>query len=482
MSQPNFVVIIADQLRADAVGAFGCAFASTPNIDALAERGARFTNAFVQHTVCSPSRVSFLTGWYPHVRGHRSLGHLLRPEDPNLLKTLKSSGYHVAHAGLRGDTWAPGATEVSCDEYGWAEPPTVPMMGAMQEMDHDDPLARAFSVGERSSGDDFDEAAVRAAEAWLERRPTDQPWMLYIPLIFPHCPFTVEEPWFSLHDRAALRPRRPPVQTGHEPEYMQHLRDTYGTDRLTDEQWREIAGTYHGMVSRMDGHVGRVIEALGEEDDTYIIFFSDHGEYLGDYDLIEKWPAGVHDCLARDPFVIAGPHVMPGTVVDDMVEMVDLVPTVHELAGVEADDTHFGRSLVPLLQAEGGEHRRYALTEGGFLVEQEQLFETSAFPYDLKSQAQHDRPETIGKVVAIRSKEWTYVWRLYEPPELYDRRADPGELHNLAGLPEHAERESMMRNELLQWMVATSDVMPWAAEPRFPHIDLPATGSVEVAR
>ena len=101
MTRPNFLIIVADQLRADAVGAFGSPIASTPHIDALAERGARFTNAFVQHTVCSPSRASFLTGWYPHVRGHRSLTHLLGPDDPNVLRTLKEAGYHVTHVGDR---------------------------------------------------------------------------------------------------------------------------------------------------------------------------------------------------------------------------------------------------------------------------------------------------------------------------------------------------------------------------------------------
>jgi arylsulfatase A-like enzyme len=475
--RPNFVVIVADQLRADAVGAFGCDFASTPHLDALAERGTRFTNAFVQHTVCSPSRASFLTGWYPHVRGHRSLTHLLRPGDPNLLKTLKQHGYHVTHVGARGDTWAPGATEESCDEYGWSEPPTGPAIAPMAGLDPDDPMVRAFYVGE-TPGDgesDFDEACTRTAERWL-REHADQhdSWMLYVPMFFPHCPFGVAEPWYSMHDRAALPARRPPLQSGHEPQFMQHLRDAYGTQRLTDEQWREIAAVYHGMVSRLDDQVGRMLAALeGRADDTVVVFFSDHGEYLGDHDLIEKWPAGVHDCLARDPLIIAGPGIPSGRTVDDMVEMIDLVPTVHELAGVEADYTHFGRSLLPVLDEPTAGHRDHAFTEGGFLVEEEALLERPRFPYDRKGDVQHDTPESVGKVVCVRSNEWTYVWRLYEPPELYDRTDDPDELHNLAGHPEHAAVEAELTRELLRWFVATGDVMPWDADPRFPHISLP---------
>ena len=79
----------------------------TPNIDALAARGTRFSNAFAQNPVCGPSRCSFMTGWYPHVRGHRTLTHLLKSDEPNLLKLMKTAGYHVAWAGRRGDTFAP---------------------------------------------------------------------------------------------------------------------------------------------------------------------------------------------------------------------------------------------------------------------------------------------------------------------------------------------------------------------------------------
>ncbi len=479
MTRPNFLVVVADQLRADAVGAFGSDIAATPVIDELAARGTTFTNAFVQHSVCSPSRASFLTGWYPHVRGHRSLTHLLRPDDPNLLKTLKQNGYHVTHAGMRGDTWAPGGTEASCHEYGWIEPPTVNVFAAMADADRNDPMVRAFYTGRSDDdGADFDEATIRTAEAWLAARPTDRPWMLYVPLMFPHCPFGVGDPWFSLHDRNAIPARRPPVRSGHEPAYMQHLRDTYGTGRLGDDDWREIAAVYHGMVSRLDWHVGRLLDALGDErDDTVVVFFSDHGEYLGDYDLIEKWPSGLHDCLTRTPLVIAGPQIGAGVEFDGMVELIDLVPTVHELAGVVPDYTHFGRSLLPALAGAVGEHREFAFSEGGFLVEEAHLFETPGFPYDLKGQAEHERPDTVGKAVSVRSKDWTFVWRLYEPAELYDRTADPAELHNLAGRPEHASIESTLRDAVMRWLVATADVMPWQPDPRFPCIDLPAPPS-----
>ncbi|MEM7272037.1 MAG: sulfatase-like hydrolase/transferase [Actinomycetota bacterium] len=481
--RPNIVFIVADQLRADAVGAFGSPVASTPNLDALAGQGTRFTNAFVQHTVCSPSRVSFLTGWYPHVRGHRSLTHLLRPEDPNLLRSCREAGYHVTHVGRRGDTFAPGATEASCDEYGWVDPPTVSPHGLMADLDRDDPMVRAFHLGRLDAPlDDFDEACVRTAERWLSDRAldraSDQPWFLYVPLLFPHCPFAVDDPWFSLHDRSAMPVRRPPVTTGHEPSFMARLRADYGTDRLADAQWREIAAVYHGMVSRLDWHVGRLLAALGPDrlEDTVLVFCSDHGEYLGDYGLIEKWPSGLNDCLARNPLILAGPGIPSGAVRDHLVELIDLVPTIQELAGVSPGHTHFGRSLLPMLADPAVGHRELAFTEGGFLRSEADLLETAGFPYDRKAGAQRSHPETVGKAVAVRSAEWTYVWRLYEPPELYDRRADPDEIHNVAGQASTAAVESDLRDALLRWMVETGDVLPWAPDPRFPRIDLPTPG------
>ena len=107
--RPNVVLFMPDQLRADALGCFGNAVASTPNVDALAARGVQFTNAFCQHPVCAPSRVSLMTGWYPHVAGHRTLTHLLQPQEPNLLRIMRDAGYYVAVPGHRGDVFAPGS-------------------------------------------------------------------------------------------------------------------------------------------------------------------------------------------------------------------------------------------------------------------------------------------------------------------------------------------------------------------------------------
>src|SRR5579884_4008512 len=117
--RPNLLLFMPDQLRADSVGFLGNPVVRTPNIDRLAADGVGFRNAFAQHSVCAPSRISIFTGWYPHVSGHRTLDNLLKPWEPNLLATLRAAGYHVAWPGVRGDTFAPGVTASSTDFFGY---------------------------------------------------------------------------------------------------------------------------------------------------------------------------------------------------------------------------------------------------------------------------------------------------------------------------------------------------------------------------
>ena len=177
--QPNFLIIVADQLRADAVGVFGNRYVRTPSLDRLAAGGTCFTNAYVQHPVCSPSRASFLTGWYPHTAGHRGLRSLIRAGEPNLLRILRDAGYHVTWLGARGDTFAPGVTELSVHEYGFSEPPGE--QPSRQDPDHD-LWDRLYYRGRRApSVIDHDEAAIRSGEKWLRSPPRD-PWVLFVPL------------------------------------------------------------------------------------------------------------------------------------------------------------------------------------------------------------------------------------------------------------------------------------------------------------
>jgi arylsulfatase A-like enzyme len=474
---PNVVLFMPDQLRADALGCFGNPVASTPNFDALAARGVRFANAFSQHSVCGPSRVSLMTGWYPHVAGHRTLTNLIKPWEPNLLRIVRDAGYQVAVPGHRGDVFAAGVTEASSDFCGnLVEPDGEAMLQwYVSPFPEDDVRSRAFwhgSMGEQPRLD-FDEAAVRTAEQWLEHAPVGRPWLLWLALMFPHPPFAVEEPWFSLHDRTAVPTPIPATDAAGKPGFMGALREAYGWADIDDALVAEIVATYYGMVSRIDWQFGRIVQAVdraGGLDDTVFVVFTDHGEYLGDFGLVEKWPSGLDPCLTRNPLVVAGPDVREGAVADALVELVDLLPTVSDLTGACVRHTHFGRSLAPLLVDPTGAHRAHAFSEGGFRATDHDLFERAGGVYRAKTELQHARPELVGTAIAVRSPTHTYVHRAYESDELYDRVADPAETTNLIDRAELADVAAVLRGVVLDWLVETSDVIPWEPDPRFPEI------------
>lgn len=481
--QPNLIIFMPDQLRYDALGCTtGSGLIKTPNIDAFARRGTLFTNCFVQASVCSQSRCSMFTGTYPHVSGHRSLENLIKPWEPNMFRSLKERGYHVACLAPRGDTFAPTVTELSVSEYGFLETPEfVPKFaGAKNVAEKDESIwGRLFYKGRRDDQQalDYDDAVVKSALRWLECLPDDKPWVLFMPLLFPHCPFQVEEPYFSMYDRNEM-PRTvsfPSQKTGYEPRYMKTIREQYGTSRATPEIWAEIKATYYGMIKRLDDQFGRIVKKVDELSlwkDTVTLFFTDHGEYLGDHGLIEKWPSGLSDSLTHEPLIIAGGGLPEGQTCEAMTEMVDLIPTVFELCSIGEHFPHNGKSLIPCLVNGQKTHKKFAFSEGGFLESEEPLLEQAPYPYDIKAGLQHEDTTLVGKAVSVRTPEWTYVYRLYEPAELYHRQKDPEEMHNLAADPEYTPVSKMLEGEVFRWLMESTDFLPWTKDVRFPEVHL----------
>lgn len=482
--RPNYVIFMPDQLRYDSLSctAEDKAEVRTPNIDAFRRRGALFTNCFTQASVCSQSRCSMFTGCYPHVSGHRSLENLIKPWEPNIFRSMKENGYHIACLAPRGDTFAPTVTELSVTEYGFLETPEfMPKFGrgSKEKVDEENVWGRLFYRGLRNANEalDYDEAVVRSALRWLDCPPKDKPWVLFMPLIFPHCPFQVEEPYFSMYNRSQMNDivSKPEKKTGYEPRYMKAIRERYGTARATDDMWKEIKATYYGMISRLDDQFGRVInkvENLGLWKDTVTMFFTDHGEYLGDHGLIEKWPSGLSETLVREPLIIGGAGIPEGKTVNPMTEMVDLVPTMLELSGIGEHFPHSGKSWVPILVHDSKEHKKYAFSEGGFLTTEEPLLEQAPYPYDIKAGLQHEDTTLVGKAISLRDERYAYIYRLYEPAELYDRVADPHEMHNLAAESEHRDLVAKYEKEVLRWLVEGSDFLPWEKDNRFPQVAL----------
>lgn len=468
--RPNVLLFMPDQLRADCVGAFGNPVVQTPAIDALAARGVRFDRAYSQHSVCTQSRISMFTGLYPHASGHRTLEHLLGPDEPNVFARLRSAGYHVALAGARGDMLGPGVTRASSDRFGFTVPPNLEDVVRW----HASPFAPGSKwydafYGGPLDGDlfEFDAATVHTAIDWLtEGLP--EPWCRFVALVFPHPPFTVERRWYDRYDGVTMPPPVPPTFDG-KPAFYREIHRRYGLDRLSEDDWAEIARTYYAMVTRVDDQLARVLGALdraGQADRTVTFFFTDHGEYLGDYGLVEKWPSGLDDVLVRNPLIVHDPTLASGTA-STFVEMVDLAATLEDYAGLDPG-VHFGRSFRSLLADPGGVHRDAAFSEGGFLLREEPWLESGdEGQYRNKQAIQHDRTDLVGRAVAVRTADWCYVERLYEGPELYDRGRDPRETQNLAGRPEHAAVERELRDRILRWLLETSDLASPRRDPRF---------------
>lgn len=192
--------------------------------------------------------------------------------------------------------------------------------------------------------------------------------------------------------------------------------------------------------------------------------------------LIEKWPSGVSDNLVHEPLLIGGAGLPKGVVYEEMAEMIDLVPTLLQFGTVNETYAHYGKSLVDAIHAAGrGEvlpHRDFAYTEGGFLLSDEPLLEQSPFPYDIKAALQHNDTALVGKALAVRNKEWTYIYRLYEDDELYSRTNDPREIHNLAAKPKYAHVVMKMHKTALHWMISTPNTIPWVLDERMPNVTL----------
>ncbi|MHB8645446.1 MAG: sulfatase-like hydrolase/transferase, partial [Thermomicrobiales bacterium] len=195
----NFVFFVPDELRAESVGCYGHPLAQTPTMDRLAAEGTRFVQCHVQHPVCSPSRCSFMTGWYPHVRGHRTLWHLLRPDEPNLLRYLKEAGYAVYWGG-KNDLLAPESFAASVTDFrlGDRSPRALPapQRPIAPPWPFDDPRYYSFlsePVVERIEQlGDF--RNVDGAIALIRSKPRE-PFVIYLPLSLPHPPYWAPPPW-----------------------------------------------------------------------------------------------------------------------------------------------------------------------------------------------------------------------------------------------------------------------------------------------
>jgi arylsulfatase A-like enzyme len=492
---PNIIIFNPDQWRGDVLGHLGNAGAVTPNLDALVQTdGVSFSNAFVQNPVCTPSRCSFMSGWYPHVRGHRTMFHMMGPDEPVLLRDLKEMGYFVWWGGKNDLVPAQHGYDDYCDiKYQAPSSPERPLRPDLHSWDEwrgdvdgdnyysfyqgliDNPTAEPYVY-------DSDWAMVEGAIDFignLGNMPAEVPVCIYLPLGYPHPPFAVEDPWYSLIDRGAIPPRIPTPENWDDlPSILKAIYDRQGLQGWSEERWVELIATYYGMCARVDAQFGMLVESIKEAgiyDDTAIFFFSDHGEFAGNYGLVEKTQNTFQDCLTRVPFIIKPPKgtpIQPG-VREGLVELVDFRATVEALTGLAPGSTHFGRSLIPLIAGENVEHRDAVFCEGGRLHGETHCMElestTNHTPQGLywpRVGMQSSDGAEHTKAVMCRTRTHKYVRRLYEKDELYDLIDDPQETTNLIDDTSYTEVLTSLIDRTLTFFLETGDVVKHETDQR----------------
>lgn len=475
--RPNILLICTDQQRFDALAAAGNPEIETPHLDQLAAAGALFTNCYVQAPVCAPSRASLMSGLYLRNHGLYANGVQLPDSVPLLPAALAEAGYDCGlvgkwhldacfngateekPAGFRVWQWAhdpyPGSSENAYHRWLQVARPDVyeTVLGRRRDR-------RGGTAG--VAGSPIDVVPTEAHYShWVGEetvryltgsRPDDQPFFFVANFFDPHHSFGAPKEYVDRYRADQLsRPNtvageldtKPPILTeasrqsyaGHAPGYQDY----------SAEDLQEIKANYYAMVSLVDDEVGRILTTLDDQgltDDTVVIFTSDHGELLGDHQLMLKGPM-MYDCAIKVPLLIRWPgRIAAATRIDELVEWIDLTATITELAGTALPRCQ-GRSLLGLATGTTAEHRGWALCE----------YRDSGHPYD---------PPV--HTTMLRTGESKIIVH-HGPPasarardgELYDLATDPGELINLWNDPDHAGLRQQLTEILLDVMVATED-------------------------
>ena len=455
-AKKNVLFIVADDLNTQ-LGCYGASRMRTPNLDALAERGARFERAYCTFPLCGPSRNSFLTGLYPNATGILANSQIFRqscPERISLPQAFRQQGYFAARVGKLFHYGVPNGigTDGADDPASWEM--QVNPAGVDRLEEH----PKIFSLIPGSFGgtlswfaspkDDphHTDGKVAADAEWiLERcaKQTDRPFFLAVGFYRPHTPYVAPKTpyfeWYPLKDT--------PVREVTEEERAQIPPAALASfkkeqSQLTDDLRREALQAYSASISFMDAQVGKVIAALdrlGLTQNTIIVFTSDHGYHTGEHGLWQK--QSLFEESARVPLLVIEPGIKSKkTVVATPVSHVDLFPTLAKMAQIEAPRDLPGQDLTPLLHHPELQGRGWALTQvvrgGGFR-------RVGASPAIGDNGARY-----FG--YTLRTARWRYTeWdEGREGRQLYDHDADPRELRNLALQPDFSATVSELSRQL----------------------------------
>ncbi|MBL4700948.1 MAG: sulfatase-like hydrolase/transferase [Phycisphaeraceae bacterium] len=489
--KPNIILFNPDSYRGDVLGHQDNAGAVTPNLDAIVACDAvSYSNAFAQNPVCTPSRCSFMTGWYPHVHGHRSMRNMLKEHEANLLSAFKQEGYYVWWGG-KNDMVRVRQPE---DYLRYCDVKFSPGGKYVEQMPYkkspalaeDDPRHGAFydgvltRDGDQAPHFDADTACVLGAVDMIKSRtPDDKPFFCYLPLTKPHPSYHAEEDHYNAIDPDKMPPRIPtPEDDANLPKALDDLRAVFRSENITEEMWRDVKRIYYAMCTKIDELFGLVVDALVEQglyDDTWIFFFSDHGDFAGDYSLPEKTHATLQDALLQVPLIIKPPTNVPTKNGNrqHLTELLDITATLYDMLDIDPGYAHQGISLRASLAGEDTPIRDAVFAEVGARKGETPF--VNILPPNLPKDHFYSRQSSAASpnhllgsyAVMCRTLTHKYVRRHYTGEhELFDLQADPGETRNVSGLPDYANLEQQMETNLLDFFMHTADVLPHEQDSR----------------
>lgn len=462
MSRPNVVLFLTDGHRADTVGCYGNPILRTPNMDALAEEGTLFRRAFCSHSVCMPTRASIFTGRYPHIHGVWANGVPLRRSEVTLPQVLAENGYATCATGKihfePQQAYADGrAPEVSSEYYGFGEVHlTENCLGReyLRFIDERFPeLSERARERDRMPEETHDlQWTTDQAIGFVERQSAaGRPF--FVSCSFHElCPPSAPPPTFAgMHDPADMPvPELREHDLAKKPPYYRECYEGYvANGRQPDEPTlRRHIASYYDQACFLDKQLGRLVKALrrtGAWENTVVLFTADHGLSLNDH---WQWRHGpfLFDEVTNVPMIWRVPGAPDGARTSELVESVDIMPTVLELCGIAAPPGVQGQSLTGVLRGDDGARGKESV-----------LCEERHAP-DLTARGLE--PSLISQV-AIRTQGWKLIhYDDYPHGELYDLRNDPGEFDNLWADAGYAKQRSEMEALLVERLWAAQDPLP----------------------
>ncbi|WP_430934685.1 sulfatase family protein [Saccharicrinis sp. 156] len=442
--KPNILFICTDQQHPSISGFRGNPVVKTPNLDALAADGMHFTRTYVSSPVCGPSRAAYMYGKHVFQIKNWYNAKAWPEEEVTWASRVTNSGYYTAHFGKMDSPGLYGKLGFT-EEWHSAKRPVRVVNGADVRFLPDRPrqakghlTVKTFRLEDYKTpkyevGKNGQYGRDRPTTDWAlrflkERKDDDKPWMLHVGLLMPHWPFTLPQKYYDMYaDVDIPLPHDAKFPNTDMHPALQSFQQWDGLDvPPNEEKLKKALKAYYGMITCVDDMLGELIAELkknGMYENTYIIFTSDHGDNLGEHGMIGNKHTPMEGSVSV-PLVIAGPGVKRGAKIDKPVALVDMYPTIMDMAGINYHDQNMpGKSLLPVLQGNEAAADRNIFSE----------WHGVGFP---------------GAWYMLVNKKYKYVFYERNRPSLFDMEADPKELNDLALDPAYAGKLKEFETEL----------------------------------